>query len=233
MSTVDLLAGTVMDRAASLMNDSAKVTYTYTAQVPYLNTALQELQEYFQLHGISTTEVTSAVIQVNAGLTQIIFNGIGVPTLPTDLVEPKQLWERNRGIDPFIPMTKKEFLPHYLEGAPTSQFMFYVWADQKISFLPSTVDNDIKIDYVKQLFSPVVDQNSPINVINAATFLQFRSAALMAEYIERNQASANSLNAEAIMAMDRASGISIKGKQSIVTRRRPFRANYKRRGWFT
>ena len=57
-------------------------------------------------------------------------------------------------------------------------------------------------------------------------------AALCAEFIERNLTSANSLSANAIIAIDRARGISVKGKQAINTRRRPFRNAYKRRGGF-
>lgn len=230
MATVDLVASTVMDQMASLMNDSAKTVYTYTNMLPYLQMALDELQEDFQLNSISVTEVTSAIIEVDAGTTEIIFNGVGVPSLPDDLIEPQQLWERNRGINPFIPMTKREYLPHDLEGVPVSIFGYYTWSDQKISFLESTQDNDIKIDYIKQLFTPLVDENSQINLINAKTFLQYRGAALLAEFIERNLASANSLNANAILSIDRARGISVKGKQSINTRRRPFRAGFKRRG---
>lgn len=232
MATIDLVAGTVMNKMASLMNDTAQTNYTYTAMLPYLQMALDELQEDFELNGISVTEASSAVIQVDAGITEIIFNGVGVPALPDDLIEPQQLWERNRDIDPFVPMTKREYLPHGLEGTPINMFVYYVWADQKIQFLPSDADNDIKIDYIKQLFTPLVDENSQINLINAQSFLQYRGAALLAEFIERNITSANSLNANAILAIDRARGISIKGKQAINTRRRPFRNSYKRRGGF-
>jgi len=234
MASVDLLAGTVMDTAASLLNDTAKTVYTYTAQLPYINLALQELQEEFELGGVSVTQNVSAIINMPAGATSIVFNGIGVPTLPSDFIEANQLWERQQNVNPFIPMTRKDYLPHYLEGVPIPQFLIWVWNKNHIEFLPATQSNDVKIDYVGNLFSPVTDQNSPINVINAETFLQFRTAGLMAEFIERNVGSANSLNAQAIMAMDRVTGISAKSKQQIMTRRRPFRAAYKRRGtWFT
>ena len=233
MATVDLVASTVMNDAAALMNDNARQVYTYTAQIPYLRIAMNELQEKYQLNGISSTEKSSAVIPVDAGETEIVFNGTTTPSLPDDLIEPLELWERNRNIDPFISMTKREFLPHYMEGAPTSQFVWWVWQDNKIIFLPSTADNDIKIDYLKDLFAQLVDENSIINVINARTFLEYRTAGLMAEFIERNMTSANSMNAYASLALDRALGIGVKGKQAIQTRRRPFRAGWKRRagGW--
>ena len=130
-------------------------------------------------------------------------------------------------------MSRRDYIPHQFEGTTTSKFSFYVWENQIIKFLPSNQSNDIKIDYIKDIFTPLVDETSLINVINAATFLEYRTAGLCAEFIERNLASANSLNTYAIMALDRATGIGVKGKQTILTRRRPFRAAYKKRGFMT
>jgi len=231
MATVDLLAGTVMDKAASLMNNTSRSVYTYAAQVPYLNIALQELQEEYELHAISVTEETSAVIQMDAGATAIVFNGVGIPTLPADMIEPSELWERLRDTDPWYPMTRRNFLPHYLEGVQQNFFTIWAWQSNEIRVLPVVQNNDIKIDYVKQLFTPVVNESSFINVINAQTFLEYRTAGLLAEFIERNITSAEAMNAYAVLAMNRAVGIGSKGKQRIMTRRRPFRQGYKRRGW--
>lgn len=234
MSVAQLTAGTVMNSAASLNNDSARSIYPYSIQVPYLNMAMKELQEYFELHNISSTQLTSAVIQMDAGDTEIIYDaGVGIPELPDDMIEPAQLWERNRGIDPFIPMTKRDYLPHNLEGVETNQFVFFVWENQTIKVLPSNQNNDIKIDYIKTLFSPVTSETSDIDVINAETFLEYRTGGLLAEFVGENKTRADSLNAYAALALDRATGIGVKGKQTIMTRRRPFRSSYKRRGWMT
>jgi hypothetical protein len=237
-STADLAASTVMDGSATLLNDSAKSVYTYAAQIPYLRIAMQELQEYFELNNIPVTQEVSAVIPVNPGVTAITFDAAGTaasPKLPDDLVEPAQVWERTHNIDPFIPMTKRDYLPHYLEGIQTEQYIYYVWEDQQIKFLPSISFNDIKIDYVRQIFNniPNLDQNTQINVINATTFLEYRTAALMAEFIERNITSAQGLNSYATLGLDRVTGIGVKGRQNIMTRRRPFRSGYKKRGWMT
>jgi hypothetical protein len=234
MATVDLLAGTVMNQAAVLMNDSARTVYTYAKQVPYLNMALQELQEWFELHNLSVTQrVTSPIITIPAGETQIIFNGGGVPTLPDNLVEPLQMWESINGQTQYIPMTKLDFLPHDLEGVPTNYLVYWVWENQSVKFLPSNSVILVKIDYMAQIFTPVTNENSAINVINAATFLEYRTAALMAEFVERNMTSAQGMNSYAVMGLDRVTGIGSKSKQRIQTRRRPFRASYKKRGWMT
>jgi hypothetical protein len=232
MATVDLVASTVLAKAATLLNDTARTVYSYTAVLPYLQLALQELQEYYELNNIPATQLVSSAINIPAGTVQIIFNGVGVPTLPNDLIEPQQLWERAEGIDPYIPMARRDYLPHYLEGVLTGNFGIYVWENNAIKFLPANRDNDIKIDYIKDMFTALVDENSLINCVNAATFLEYRSAALCAEFIERNTISANSLNSYAVLALDRATGIGVKGKQTIHTRRRPFRASYKRHGFF-
>lgn len=229
MATVDLTAGQVMNGAAALLNDSARVIYNYTAQLPYLNMALQELQEEFERHSVATTQKTSAVIQMNAGQTEIVFNGVGVPSLPSDLIEPAELWERPRGIDPWIPMTKKEYLPHDLAGTPISSFIYYVWQENKIIVMPATADNDIKMDYVRDLFTVADSDATIINVINGKTFLQYRTAGLIAELIQRDTTAADALNANAALAANRSLGITVKGKQNIATRRRAFRSGYKRR----
>ena len=233
MATVDLLAGTVMNGAASLLNDTARTTYTYAAQVPYLNMALQELQEWFEQHNLSVTQRVTAVIAVPSGTTEIIFNGGGVPTLPDNLIEPLQLWESLPGPTAYIPMTKRDFLPHDLEGVPTNYLVYWVWENQTIKFLPANNAINVKIDYMAEIFTPVTNENSAINVMNAKTFLQYRTAALCAEFIERNTTSAQSLNSYAGLGLDRVTSIGSKSKQRIQTRRRPFRAAYKRRGWVT
>lgn len=235
MAASDLTAGQVMNGAASLLNDTNRTVYTYAAVIPYLRIALQELRENFELNSIPVTENQSAVIQINSGVTEIIYNGAGTPanpSLPDDMVEPKKLWERARGIDPYTPMSRKDFLPPY-DGVQISQFLIYSWQDQKIKLFPTNANNDIKIDYVKELFQTIVDENSLINVVNAITALQFRTAGLCSEFIERNLTSAEGHNTAAILALDRAMGIGIKGKQSIVTRRRPFRSGYKRQRFVT
>lgn len=219
-----------MDISASLLNDSAKSIYTYVAMLPYLKVAMQELDEHFQLHNIPVTEESSAVINMPAGSTEIIYNGgVGTPSLPDDMVEPAQLWESPEGQAKYIPMTARQYLPRFMEGIEISTFGYYVWQSQKIVVLAASADIDIKIDYIKQLFgTPIVNESSTINVVNAKTFLEYRTAALCAEFIERNTESSNALNVYAQLGIERATGINVKGTQNIMTRRRGFRAGWKR-----
>jgi len=228
MATVDLLAGEVMRISAALLNDSARTVYTYVAQVPYLNIAMQELEEYFQLNDIpATQETTSVAIPVDAGVTSLQFNVI--PGLPDDMVEPQKLWERTRNTGSYVQMTRRPSLNHSLDSIQVGSLGIYVWEDQMIKFFAANGDNDIKIDYLQRLFTTIVDENSVINIINAKTFLEYRCAALCAEFIGENKTRADDLNDFAGLAIDRTTGIGSKTKQVMVTRRKPFRGAYKRR----
>jgi hypothetical protein len=225
-------AGDVMDISAALLNDPELSVYTYTAQLPYLKLASQELQESFEQNNIPITNETSAVIEVDAETTEIGFSDYTPsPNLPDDLIEIRQLWWSPRDQNQWLPMSKREYLPHYLEDAQTSALGFYTWNDQIIKFLPASADNDVKIDYIKPIFPAIVDQNTILGLINGKTFLEFRTAGLCARYIGENPTRGDELDGFAQMASDRATGIGTKGKQSIPVRRRPFRAGFKRRGF--
>lgn len=232
MATPDLTAAQVMNAAASALNDTARSTYTYTVQIPYLNMALRELQEIFEEYEIPVAStVTGAAINIPTGEDHMEFDGVApTPALPDDLVEPQALWVSPEGEDLYIgPIPKVKILPRYLEGVDINFIDQFVWESQQIKFFAATVDLDVKIDYIKNLFSEVTHENDELNVINAQTFLQYRTAALVAEFVEENKIRADTLNGFAGTGLDRVLGIGTKGKQASMTRRRPFRLGYKQR----
>lgn len=234
MSTTDLTTKKVMNRVASLMNDTARTIYTYTAQLPYLNMAADELEESFEMNNVPiTNETTSPIININVGTTVINpINNVTPPFYPSDLIEIQQLWERLKGSsDPFIPMTRKDFLPHTLDNLPIDSLIFWIWQDQKIKFIGALTDREIRIDYIKALIPIELTADSTIGIINARSFLYYKTASLCAQFIGENPTRAQELNVLAVMALDRTLGISTKGRQAITTRRRPFMAAYKSRGF--
>lgn len=227
-----LLASEVMDLAAAAMNDVDKTVYTYVIQNPYLKLALQELQEIYELNSLAVTERTSVAIPVDSGTTKIQFNVLSQTRLPDNLIEPQQLWERPRNEDPWVPMTRKEYLPHDLEGIQTNQFIYWTWQNNEILLLSSNADNDIKIDYIGSLFPKYIQPDTIIPVLNAQGYLAYKTAELMSDMIEHNMERAQSNGGRASLSLDRIAGITIKSKQQISARRRPFRAAYKRVGWY-
>lgn len=225
----------ILARAAGLLNDRGRAVYTDAVLLEYLNTAREELQEVFELNNIPVTNATSSVINVPAGITEIGFEPatVGDPVLPSGLVEIQNLWESLEDQEAWTPVTRVEFLPQgvSVNGSPVTYFSVYAWQDQKIKLLESSQDNDLKLDYIKSLFTELSEgqlgeQNS---VLNTDTFLFFNTAALAAEFIDENHTRAQSLASRGGASLERSLGISIKGRQSISTRRRPFRAAWKSR----
>ncbi len=215
-----MFASEVMNRAASLLNDTTKQTYTYAVQVPYLNMALDELQESLEEHSIAITKAVSTVLNLAAGDT--VLTG-----LPTELVEIQGIYERTTGTTGWSPLKKSEFLPVGL--SPVSYLQEYTYQGQNIVFLAATQNKEIMIQYVGKTQDTIVDENSEITIINSKSVLTYRTAGLCAEFIGENPSRAQSLNGFAQMALDKMMGINVKGNQDLSVRRRPFMAGYRSR----
>jgi hypothetical protein len=229
MATPDFTAGEVMNSSAALLNDAAKTVYTYAVQIPYLKMAMKELREFLSLSNIPVTNRVDTVLTIPANTTVISY--ITTPALPSDLVEIRQLWERTAGVDPYTPMVRKEFLPHWIDGQTNYSFLIWAWINNAIHVPECSQANDLKLDYIAQL-SQIVDENSQIQIINGQSFLEYRTAALVAEYVGENKTRADDLNLNAQSSIDRTIGIENKAKQPIMTRHRPFRSSWKNRGLY-
>ena len=229
----NLTAGNVMDTAASLLNDTAKSNYTYTVQIPYLNIALRELEENFQLNSLPVTDESSAVIEVPAGTTEIGYPPTvpvpDTPYLPANLVRPKLVWERNNGVGSYTPVNPTDVLEQLDPNIELSYFTHYKWTGRSIKVLPSNADKEVKILYVRGLFTPItsITGTDAIAVVSGESFLGYRTAALVAKFVAEDEQRSIELNGFAGLALDRVEGINIKGGQSIMVRRQPFRAAYK------
>jgi len=214
------------------MNDPDQSLYTNAACLPYFNLSLDELQEIFELNDIPVTHETSASIAIPSGISRIGHDT--VPALPSDLIEIRELWESPSGLEQWTPVVQKDTIPHYLQNNTTiSQFLIYALKHGRIYFIATNADNDLKIDYIGSIFNtPIVIANINVNLpfTNIKTYLEYKTAALCAMFIAENETRAMALDSLAKTALDRALGIPIKGMQSIVTRRRPFRASLKNRG---
>ena len=222
-ATTVLTAGTVMDRMASLMNDTAKSNYTYVNMLPYLQMALDDLQEQFALNGIATTHILSASITIPANTTGINPSTGAAPVYPADLIQVNRMWEAVTGTNNFVPMIKVDTIDPYLVNMKTSSIGYWAMNGQTIQLAQSNGINQVKIEYVAALFTNVVNENSSIGIINSLSYLAFKGAEFCAKYIASNPERAGELKGDAVNALDRALGINTKGDQSISYRRRPFR----------
>jgi hypothetical protein len=216
--------------AAALMNDAAQTLYDNTVCIPFVNMALMELQETFELNDIPLSNETSVPITMKAG--KYLLGHDTNPALPSDLIEIKQLWESQSGQDNWTPMTKFEYLPHTLENGQTiSQFLLWVLLKDRITLIPANQDIDIKIDYISSIFVKITSLNVEVDMpyVNVESYLQYKTAALLAMFIAENETRSMALDSLAGTALNRSMGVKVKGMQEIVTRRRPFRAAFKSR----
>ena len=236
-TNTSLLASDVMDRAAALLNDPARTDYTYAAQLPYLNMAIDELVENLEESNSTPTNLTYRVV-VPVGESKIFplegsgSSGVNTVYYPPDLVEIQEIGERLSGSDdPFYAMRRCEFLP---TTPPSSAFLYWSWENQCIQFnrQGALQPREIELKYVRSSTNQVTSEKSIIPSINARSYLSYKTAALCSIFIGENETRAAILNAESEKALERLLGINNKGRQSIVTRHRPFRASYKARGGY-
>lgn len=236
MSTTDFTVADILNIVASLMNDTAKTKYTHAAMLPYFNMALAQLQEHLELSEVPVMEKTSAAVSVTTGQT-VVAMGTTSTNYPTDLIAIQQLWERLAGSsEPYVPMYRRDFLPHYMEGIQTSDIVYWTWLDQEIQFYAPTTDREVKIDYIRQRFANTVgDTTLAIDIMNSRTFLEFKTAELCAMYIGENPQRAAALKIDAEGpdgnggALSRLLSINVKDKQDVQVRRRPLNAGLKNR----
>lgn len=223
----------VLDDVAALMNDAAQDEYTDAVLLPYLNMAMRELEEIYELNNIPSTNETSAKLDVPANTSVIAFSAT-TPVLPADLIEIRQLWCSQDGQNKWIRVDKREYLTsEELGTGSTIQFLtVWAWMEQEIRLIASSVAVDIKIDYIRYLFTRLTsgDLGGNLSVLNSHNTLMYRTAGLASEFIAENKTRANELNAFALSSLNVNLGVSTKSKQTMVFRRRPFRASWKRRG---
>ncbi len=163
-----LLANTVMDREAALVNDPNKSLYTYTKQLPFLQQASDDLSDELAAHSIPTLREVSAAKTITALATDMI------STLPADVLTPTKLFEREPGQDEsdWIEMVKVSILPQRDMGVA---LVHWVWREDMINFVGATTAVEVKLYYTR-IFTTISGENSIIDMDRALSFLAARSA---------------------------------------------------------
>jgi len=224
ISTADLSAVEVMVNVAALMNDPAYTDYTFMAVLPYLNMAIEELNEHLEEANVAITNRLSEPIVVYPGEDKIL-------NPPIDIIEIQEVGERTRGQNvAYTPLPRREF-PDILPQ--TGSLSYWVYFGQRLLFNPNGANEtkEVQLKYTCKPIRRVKDAEGVIGSSNANSFLSFKTAALCAQFIGEDSQRAGILNEQAEMALERIIGISNKGRQQIMTRHRPFRAGYKSRGY--
>lgn len=219
----------VMDRVAVLMNDYTRSVYTYTAQIPHLNTAIDELAEEMERENKPSTNQVSKIYVIPT-TAKDIGGGTGQP-LPPDFIEVQLIEERQNGTsEGWTPVQRCEFLPSY--DTLTNYLQYWAWENQAIKFLGANSVRDVRLKYIGNTLQNITDENSDIFLIGCKTWLIYRTAGLLSQFVGENETRAQELNSFAGSSLNRFLGIASKGRQQIATRRRPFMSAYRSgRGW--
>lgn len=230
---MQLLASDIFTQSAALLNDQGLATsgvptlFTPAAQMAYLNMALAELRESLEQYNVQLTNSTTTTLVVLAGVVQLTQS-----QLPLDLISIQNLQERDNGqtSEDWQDMQRCEFLPGFT--VQTTSLVYWQYANQQLNFIGATSDRQLRMEYIADKLPKIIDPSDPINLINAQSFLNYRCAALCAEFIGENQTRAETLNSSAQASLDRFLQINMKDKQVFPARRRPFLAGYRGRGYY-
>jgi len=200
-------AGQVTQAARSLLNDVHGNVFSDIFLLPYLNLAYNDLwiilenngQETFisdevfltvpAVNGVDPSaqviiQDTSVLItQAPGGTVAFVNPGEAGPpnTLPVDLIQPLQLWERQAGSPSFtfVRMENRSGMGG-LPSIPQGEYLgFWEWREDGLAFIGALIDVQIRMRYEKML-APASDGTSQILVRNGLNFLAYKTARLAA-----------------------------------------------------
>jgi len=210
--------GQVLQTAATHLNDSQRKFWQDDVLITFLQEAYRDLSIELYLNGLPTTDKTIILPNFMAGST--IIGPATTPAIPSDIVLPVKLWERDAGaqFEDFIEMLRKKWEPSY---QPDQDLNYWLWQGQNLVFVGATANKDIRLDYEASL--PMVESTSDtIGFINGEIYLAPKTAAYAAKSINRN-AFAELKDGEAFVKLDKIIAANVKNQQAIPVRRRPYR----------
>jgi hypothetical protein len=219
-----MLASEVMDQSAAYLNDTQKNLYTYSAQLPYLQMANEDLEKLLIVFGSEVVRVKSAIISILQGTIAVVVNaGVGQTNLPADFLLPVSIAERAYGTqNPWVPVTEQTWEDDSL--TKTSEIRFYAFRNNGIYF-PSVgcnTDREIMLRYERQL-QVISSQNTPEDFVLAKNFLSSKTAEMCARLVGMNSAFADEIQGRYVdKAEDAITRILTLNQQGLPQRRMRF-----------
>jgi hypothetical protein len=211
-----MLASVVMDRARAALNDRQGQLFTNDVLLPFVNNAWEDLQSEMQNNGLPTVYETSAVLSIPAGA--IVVSTASTPPLPTDIIEPRNVYEKLSSETRWIPMKEYNDLLPSTQG---NRLGLWQWRDDELRLVGSTVATQLLIEYTKSLID-ITGPNTVIPLNAAKLFLAYKTAAEAASDIGQNGTRASSLSLRAEVEKSKFISIRVKGTQGVSTRRIPY-----------
>lgn len=137
--------GTVLTRAATHLNDPSQLVYTSSVLIPFLNSALWEVEEELAVYDVNPIKKDSATIDV----------AIAAATLaafPADYISPVNVYERNRDSSDswrLVPMAVD--INKDLITQPATEILEWAPRGSALIFNPPTTEREVLLEYWKGL----------------------------------------------------------------------------------
>lgn len=166
-----LTAADILDEATKVyLNDSAKTRWTDVVLLPYLKSAILELQAELEDNDLPPIREISAVIPVPVSTLEL--------TLPVDFVFPIKLVERRPNETDWREMEEVEWEP---TDESKDRIGYWSFREGKVKLRGSSAIAQVQLKYLRTL-SQVDSVNSIIEVPNAKGFLAARTSALASSF---------------------------------------------------
>jgi len=179
-----ILASDIMDKAAALLNDTARDLYSNAVQLPYIQLANESIEQICESLGISIIRKLSTVIDVLAGATTL--------DLPSDFLLPIQLWERADGSTSEGDWVEIKEIDTIIGFMPTNTLGVWAYYNNAVNFPECTTDREVKMLYERSIAS-ITGSNSPIDTDKFKVYLSRKTAELCARFIGMNSTLADEL----------------------------------------
>lgn len=164
----------------ALLGDPDALMYPDTFLLAPINSAATEVGNELRAYGFDSSKKPGYVFTNVPANTKVIGVVGTTPLLPTDFMEPIQLWEKPTGSDVtnYTPVTlaREEIPPTFIPGPLLGQYTFLGGA---LNFLGATQALDILMDYVKAPGVFAAPGDAP-QVPDTSTAIANRAAAIVA-----------------------------------------------------
>lgn len=211
--------GDAIVEASLLLNDVSNQKFTVVALVGFAKKAFLDLELKLLVNGLPIGIQIDTIQTIPAGQTFY--------TLPPDMFRPFKMEERPTGSDSsvlFSPMEEKSTEPNV---TVTESLRWWVWRQEGIKFVGANTSRDVRLYYYNLLkdLSSVVDPNQQqLAVTLSKGYLAARTGALAALLIGENTTRASALQDDASSQLDDLISLTVRGRQALPARRRPYRA---------
>jgi hypothetical protein len=199
-----------MDEAASLMNDSGKLTWGYPQLLPYLQRAYRTLELNLFLNGVRSLKEVSSIIPVTPFATELI--------LPQDFVQPISMGERALGSsDAYYSVTESE----WDKSMQSDTIVYWNFREDSLKINAPRLQREVLLRYRKGLTS-IIGENSNITVLLSKPYLSAKTAANASAFGAANMERAGVLNGEAGECLSMLINAEIRNQQGTKFRRKPY-----------